>query len=229
MGKYNITWSDKVVDFWSENRDVSDLSETSFNSKCEIIKAHPTTFRQALRWKKGRRIFTNPNSDFFTEEADGWRIEAWDVIRKSPQHTWQILTSFPERVIQCLPPDWGNGYQNVWIGVRVQSPKDMHRVYTIGNVPVALRFIYADSLRQQIDFLLHREILHKFGWMILGEHLWDSNGRRLHRYISQKWVSFVMLYFMQIKMHIFVKKTGVALGTTGKLKNFNEGIYRSPA
>ena len=63
-------------------------------------------------------------SDFFLVEVDPWRAEAWNVIRQTPQHQWQILTKHPERIKGCLPPDWGEfGYPNVWLGTSVELPQ----------------------------------------------------------------------------------------------------------
>ncbi len=45
-----------------------------------------TTFYDPLKWQEPKRIFTCSWSDWFIEEADPWRAEAWDIIRKTPQH-----------------------------------------------------------------------------------------------------------------------------------------------
>lgn len=54
----------------------------------------------------GMKIFTCSWSDFFIEEADEWRSEAWEIIKDTPEFIYQILTKRPERVVKCLPPDW---------------------------------------------------------------------------------------------------------------------------
>ena len=46
-------------------------------------------------------------SDFFLEEADIWRIEAWDMIRRRPDVTFSLLTKRADRIKDCLPSDWG--------------------------------------------------------------------------------------------------------------------------
>jgi protein gp37 len=63
-------------------------------------------------------VFTCSFSDFFHEQADLWRNEAWDVIRKCRNLIWLILTKRPERILDHFPPDWdsGIGFPNVWLG-----------------------------------------------------------------------------------------------------------------
>jgi len=41
-------------------------------------------------------VFTCSWSDWFHADADAWRDEAWDIIRRTPHLTYQILTKRPE-------------------------------------------------------------------------------------------------------------------------------------
>ena len=53
-----------------------------------IHRLSDATFYKPLYEKEGAIIFTCSYSDFFLEEADEWREDAWEVIRKTPQHIW---------------------------------------------------------------------------------------------------------------------------------------------
>lgn len=59
--------------------------------------------------KSGELICVCMSSDFFLEEADGWREAAWDTIRQRPDVKFFLLTKRPQRVEKCLPKDWGDG------------------------------------------------------------------------------------------------------------------------
>src|SRR6266550_3162383 len=45
-------------------------------------------------------------SDWFHEDADVWRPEAWEVVRNCPHLIFQILTKRPERIADHLPTGW---------------------------------------------------------------------------------------------------------------------------
>ena len=54
----------------------------------------------------GSLVHVCMTSDFFLEEADIWREEAFDIIRKREDLIFWIQTKRSERVIDCLPSDW---------------------------------------------------------------------------------------------------------------------------
>ena len=60
-------------------------------------------------------------SDFFIEEADEWRGEAWDMIRERSDVTFLIPTKRIARFAQCVPDDWGEGWDNVAIAVSCEN------------------------------------------------------------------------------------------------------------
>jgi len=94
-----------------------------------VMRCARPTFTAPLRWEKRMAagtyakqrlgptllVFTCSLSDFFIEEADAWRDEVWEIIRATPHLTYQILSKRPERMRDRLPPDWGDGYENVWL------------------------------------------------------------------------------------------------------------------
>lgn len=59
-----------------------------------------TKFYDPLKWKEPRHIFTCSLSDFFIEEADPWRDEAFAIMALTPQHTYQVLTKRPDRMLE---------------------------------------------------------------------------------------------------------------------------------
>lgn len=57
------------------------------------VAAHADVLELPLRWQRSRRIFVNSMSDLFHADVpDGYIARAWDVMGRSPQHTFQILT-----------------------------------------------------------------------------------------------------------------------------------------
>lgn len=73
--------------------------------------------------QSGEQLRVCMTSDFFLEEADKWRPEAWSIIRQRPDVVFFLLTKRPQRVAQCLPPDWGGGWENVFFNVSCENQK----------------------------------------------------------------------------------------------------------
>ena len=72
---------------------------------------------------RGEQIRVCMTSDFFLAEADEWRPEAWKIIKQRPDVVFFLLTKRPERVAKCLPPDWDDGWENVFFNVTCENQK----------------------------------------------------------------------------------------------------------
>lgn len=73
--------------------------------------------------KSGSHLRVCLTSDFFLEEADPWRPEAWDMIRARPDVLFQLLTKRPQRVAAHLPKGWGDGWENVTFSVTCENQR----------------------------------------------------------------------------------------------------------
>jgi len=71
--------------------------------------------------KSGEQIRVCMTSDFFVPEADEWRKEVWNIIRIRKDVIFYILTKRPERVVDNLPSDWEDGYENVLFNVTCEN------------------------------------------------------------------------------------------------------------
>lgn len=71
----------------------------------------------------GELIRVCMTSDFFLEQADVWRGEAWDIMRMRPDVKFFLLTKRPQRVADCLPDDWGDGWDNVMFNVTCENQR----------------------------------------------------------------------------------------------------------
>ena len=111
-------------------------------------------------------VFTCSLSDFFHREANIWRDEAWNVIRRCRNLIWLILTKRPEQIQKCLPPDWdnGKGFPHVWLGVTCGERKSFKRVDQLRDIPCALRFLSCEPLIEDISDL----DLSGIGWVLCG-------------------------------------------------------------
>lgn len=75
------------------------------------------------RTRSGETVRVCMTSDFFLEQADAWRDEAWDVMRQRFDVKFYLLTKRPQRVAAHLPPDWGDGWENVVFNVTCENQR----------------------------------------------------------------------------------------------------------
>jgi len=173
-----IAWTDKTLNFWMGCSKVSpgckncyaDTAMTRYGRDFSTV-TRTKTWGDADKWQKkaaalGKTdmVFTCSWSDFFHEGADAWRAEAWAVIRRCPNLTFQILTKRPDRVADHLPEDWGNGYRNVWLGVSIENDAYVWRADVLRGVPALTRFISAEPLLGPLPSLS----LERIDWLIVG-------------------------------------------------------------
>jgi len=232
MQQTHIQWADATVNFWTGCQKISpgcfncymfrDKAKYGQNPKV-VSRTKDATFKSALKWKDSKKIFTCSWSDFFIDVSDPWRKDAWDVIRQTPHHTWQILTKRPDRILQCLPSDWGNGWDNVWLGVSIESQNYMSRAYTLASVPAKTRFISAEPLLDEIDFTKTPSILNKFNWCIIGGESGNDKGKHLYRPCDQLWIEKIINDLQGTSVEVFVKQMGTHLAKQMKLKDRHGG------
>lgn len=77
----------------------------------------------SFRVRPGELIRVCMTSDFCLPEADRWRPAVWDAIRARPDVRFFILTKRAERLVHCLPPDWGGGWDNVMLNVTCENQR----------------------------------------------------------------------------------------------------------
>jgi len=73
--------------------------------------------------KSGELIRVCMSSDFFLKEADSWRNEAWAMMKQRSDVKFFLLTKRPERVADCLPKNWGSGWENIFFNVTCENQK----------------------------------------------------------------------------------------------------------
>ena len=155
-----IEWTDKTWNPWHGCTKVSPgcahcymyRDKGRYGQEPEVVTRSKTTFNDPLKWHEPARVFTCSWSDFFHEAADGWRDEAWNIIRRTPHLTYQILTKRPERIAAHLPADWGEGWPNVWLGVSVENQRWRERMGRLALIPAAVRFVSCEPLLGPVSF-----------------------------------------------------------------------------
>lgn len=208
------------------------LGNTRYNPR-QVVRTK-TVFTLPLKVKEPSKIFTCSLTDFFHESIDSYRNEAWDIIRKCPQHTFQILTKRPERIKDNLPADWGTGWKNVWLGTSIGSDKGIPRALELVKLRkiahvlflsleplhshLSFRWAYWPAERRLEDFrgVPHRvvnqhELLMNIDWAIIGGESGNENGKYGYRPCQLAWIEELITQCKAAGTAVFVKQLGTYL------------------
>ena len=91
-------------------------------------------------------------SDFFVEEADAWRDEAWDLIRRRPDVMFSLLTKRAERINEHLPSDWGDGWDNAAFAVSCENQNRLEeRMPYLLDLPAKHRWVSLKPFIGEVD------------------------------------------------------------------------------
>jgi protein gp37 len=96
-----------------------------------------------IKNERRRRVFCASLADVFDNQVDPeWRSDLFNVIRGCDQLEWQLLTKRPQNIRKMLPPDWGDGYPNVWLGTTAEDADAYRqRVPHLLQVSAAIHFV----------------------------------------------------------------------------------------
>jgi protein gp37 len=145
-------------------------------------------------------------SDLFHEEIpEDYIRQVFDVIRRAPQHTFQVLTKRAERMAIFFkdyePPE------NAWLGVTVEDRKfGVPRLDWLRQVPAHIRFVSVEPLLEDLGAL----DLSGIHWVIVG----GESGPKA-RPMQQEWVLNIKRQCDEQHSAFFFKQWG-GWGVDGK-------------
>lgn len=172
-------------------------------SNPDVVIRSSTNFTKPLRIKEPKLIFTCSWSDWFVPEADQWRTEAWGIIKKTPQHTYQILTKRPERIKENLPHNF-ESYKNVWIGVSVENQDYVNRLDYLHELP-CITFASFEPLIGPIQW---NSSMNNLDWCIVGGESGNEFGKYRCRKMELSWAEDLVIKAKENKVACFVKQLG---------------------
>lgn len=124
------------------------------------IKKNKTSFNLPIqKYRNGKYkipagsvVNTCFTSDFFIEEADEWRSEVWDIIKKRSDLFFLIPTKRVFRIADSLPPDWDEGYENVAIAVTAEDQKQADsRIPILMELPIKHKEVFICPILEYVD------------------------------------------------------------------------------
>lgn len=212
------------------------LNDTRYNPK--VVTKTKTVFNLPLKLKEPSKIFTSSLTDFFHEDCDAFRDEAWDIIRRCPQHTFQILTKRTDRII--VPEQ----FKNVWLGTSVGSNDSLYRLLQlIRHSWTGIRFasleplhgyidinnalwMYARGLREPVVGWKHFDATKGnlgLDWVIVGGESGNENGKYRYRECKIEWIESVINQCRENNIPVFVKQLGTHIAKQLNLKHRHGG------
>lgn len=100
----------------------------------------------------GETLYTCFSSDFFLEEADPWRADAWQIIKYRSDVNFFIITKRILRVRALLPANWGEGYPNITIACTAENQKRAdERLPEYLDLPIKNKIIICEPLLGPIN------------------------------------------------------------------------------
>ena len=96
-------------------------------------------------------VFTCMTSDFFLKDADEWRQGSWDMMRERQDLSFHIITKRIDRFAECLPPDWGNGWEHVTVCSTCENQEMAdYRLPILLSLPIRHRQVISEPMLGEI-------------------------------------------------------------------------------
>jgi len=168
--------------------------------KAPRVRTSAANWKKPIAWNKAaveagerHRVFCSSLADVFEQlvpgqvgDLDSWRLQLFELISKTPQLDWLLLTKRPPLITRglsgavdawartpgCeagmeLAQAWTNGTPppNVWLGTTVEDQKRANeRIPELLSVPAVVRFLSMEPLLEPVLITKAKGI----DWVIIG-------------------------------------------------------------
>lgn len=143
--KYADRWS---IAKWGKNGTRHKTSQQNWN---QLLKWN----RQAEKANERHRVFCFSLADIMEDSPlipQVWREEFYALVRQCTWLDFLFLTKRPENYSRFLPADWGNGYDNVWLGCSIENQQRYdERVIHMDMIPARVKFFSMEPLLGNVE------------------------------------------------------------------------------
>ena len=187
------------------------LKSSKFNAPVAVNKKGEYTMKSA------QTVYCCFSTDFLIEDADQWRDECWEMIRQRPDLHFLFLTKRIERFADCVPDDWGDGYDNVTVGCTVEN-QDLvdKRLSIFQKLPIKHKNIVIQPMLEAVDI---EPYLDNIELVVVGGE-YDSNARPFHL----DWALSVRGQCIKHNVSFSLRQLGTNFVKEGKLCRLNYGM-----
>lgn len=174
------------------------------------------------RMKPGQIVYLCFSTDFLIEEADPWRNDCWEMIKERPDLQFLFLTKRIHRFMDCIPADWGEGYDNVTVGCTVENqPRADERLALLAQLPIKHKNIICQPLIGKIDL---RGYLDGVELVVVG-----GESDRYARPLDYDWVLSIREQCIQEDVRFQFRQCGTHFIKDGKMYTLKKGLLSAQA
>ncbi|MBA4195954.1 MAG: hypothetical protein C0459_00210 [Chitinophaga sp.] len=162
------------------------------------LRIHEDALQIPFSWKHSKVVFVNSMSDLFHKDIPVEFIQkVFDVMNKTPQHTYQVLTKRADRLYELHHKlNWTN---NIWMGVSVEDERVIDRIDFLRETNAKVKFLSCEPLIGP----LYNLNLSNIDWVIVG----GESGRKA-RPMNEIWVWDIKQQCIEQEVAFFFKQWG---------------------
>jgi protein gp37 len=169
-------------------------------------------------------VYTCFTSDFYLEEADAWRSEAWAMIRLRSDLRFLMITKRIDRFQEVLPDDWGDGYEHVTVCCTIENQdRADYRLPIYRAAPIKHKILICEPLLERID-LSPFNVGEWIEQVVVGGE--SGNEARICNY---DWVLELHDLCIEQRLSFLFKQTGAKFVKDKKLYQINRQFQHSQA
>lgn len=171
----------------------------------------------------GELVYTCFTSDFLLDYADRWREEAWEMMRQRSDLSFLFITKRIDRLAQCLPVGWGDGWDNVVICCTVENQdRADYRLPIFLEAPIKHKLITCEPLLERI------ELRRYLGGWIEGLVAGGESGQNA-RVCDYSWILDLREQCIERGVPFRFKQTGARFRKDGRLYHIERRLQHSQA
>lgn len=172
------------------------------------VTLHDECLDEPLTWKQPHTIFVCSMSDLFHKDVPFEFIDkVIDIICRTPQHRYQLLTKRAERMSEYFSTR--EVPRNAWLGVTVEAQSSKKRIDCLRSLNAPIRFLSCEPLIEDLGILN----LENINWVIVG----GESGPQA-RPMKEEWVLSIQEQTQRQGSAFFFKQWGT-WGSDGVKRN----------
>lgn len=163
-------------------------------------------WREPLKW--AGRVFCASMADVFDVEApEGQRERLWELIRATPNLTWQLLTKRVDGYLTMLPADLMTE-PRIWKGFTAEDQERYDERWDVMRRLSGLKWV---SYEPALGPLTMYKVLAKPDWIVFG----GESGPK-HRQCERAWADRLLAECRSYDIPFFMKQMSARTPTQGK-------------